>query len=70
LQRSKSSEQSKAESTYNEQRVRIEETYRTKISESSKTIEKLTRDYDELSKRYEYEIKDLRELLAVERQTK
>jgi hypothetical protein len=30
----------------------------------------MTRDYDDLSKRYDYELKDLRELLAIERQAK
>ena len=30
----------------------------------------MTRDYDDISKRYDYEVKDLREMLAVERQAK
>ena len=30
----------------------------------------MIRDYDDISKRYDYEVKDLREMLAVERQAK
>jgi hypothetical protein len=45
----------------------LEETYKTKIVESSKIIEIKTRELDEMMKKYDYETKDLREALALER---
>ena len=45
--------------------MRIEETFKTKITESTKIIEIKTRELDEMTKKYEYETKDLREALAL-----